>query len=110
MMMKEKEKMLFDPDDKTRVKSYEFGVWSVWQDISGSSRVFSLPFLSKAKVLMKAYEGRPYLEKMMADVSAIEGCWHDLVLWLLLSFVHAFIPAASLWYTSQLLKVVSDTA
>ncbi|KAF6748427.1 HlyB/MsbA family ABC transporter [Ephemerocybe angulata] len=97
-MPPEKPSMLFDPDDTTLVRQTQVGVWHLYEDISGSKRIFSLPLLSRGKILVEAYN--------WGDISGIEGCKPFFFGWLFVKLCLAFIPAISLWYTGQLLRMV----
>lgn len=105
-MPPEKPSMLFDPDDTTLVRQTQVGVWHLYDDISGSKRIFSLPLLSRGKILVEAYNGGPYMARMLRDISGIEGCKPFFFGWLFVKLCLAFIPAISLWYTGQLLRMV----
>lgn len=59
---------------------------------------------------MEAYKGYPVIERMVKDIASIEDCWTYFVLWLLVKLLLAFIPAVSLWYSGQLLQMVSHKA
>ena len=103
-----KETMIFDPDDRSLIRHAKSGVWDIYGDISAKARrrIFRLPFLSKAKIIGEAYEGYPHVARMVRDIATLEGCGGYFVAWFGLRFVSSFMPAISLWYTGQLLRMV----
>ncbi|KAJ3547937.1 hypothetical protein NMY22_g1463 [Coprinellus aureogranulatus] len=99
---------VFDPDDRSTVRHTKAGVWDIYEDISGSSRrnLFQLPFLSKIKAVMEAYKGYKHVTRMIHDIVTVEDCWMYFTAWVMLRVLAAFMPAATLWYTGQLLRMV----
>lgn len=104
-----KPSVMFNPDDRTVVRHTKAGVWDIYNDISGFTRrkLFRLPFLSKVKAIKEAYQGRAHVLRMVHDITTLENCALYFVAWTVLKFVSAFMPAVALWYTGQLLRLVS---
>jgi len=105
--MEKRPTMAFDPDDKNNVRHFKHGVWDFYEDISDKKTILQLPFLSRFKVLAKAYTDLPHVTRMLKDILSIEGVPFYFFLFIVFKFILAFMPAISLWYSGQLLVMVS---
>ncbi|KNZ80019.1 Toxin RTX-I translocation ATP-binding protein [Termitomyces sp. J132] len=45
---------------------------------------------------------------MLKDVGSIRACWFHLALYLIVECIASLVPAVSLWYSAQLLKIVQS--
>lgn len=104
----EKPTVIVDPDDRSIMRHSKVGPWDLYEDISGTRKVFGIPFLSKARAVMEAYKGYPVIKRMVQDILSITGCWPYFVLWFIVKLLLAFMPAINLWYSGQLLQMVSQ--
>ncbi|KAI0770932.1 P-loop containing nucleoside triphosphate hydrolase protein [Trametes elegans] len=94
----------FDPNDTHRVKHTRIGVWDLYQEENPDfENVPGSVWLQRAS---EAYACLPYLMRMLRDVLSIRSCWVLLVSYFVAQFLHSLLPAASLWYSGQLLSIL----
>ncbi|KAM5537530.1 hypothetical protein V8D89_008857 [Ganoderma adspersum] len=97
----------FDPSDHTRVKHTKIGVWDLYEEIDPARA--HVPGASYAERAFEAYQCLPYLARMIRDVLAIRSCWFLLAAYALAEGGQALLPAASLWYSGQLINILQTT-
>ncbi|KAF5351573.1 hypothetical protein D9758_007222 [Tetrapyrgos nigripes] len=92
----------FDISDSSNVQHTEIGVWDLYEEIV--PELTRLPFYEfwssrvNVELLLELSRNAPFVWRMFTDIlTNVEGCW-----WLL----GILIPAITLWYSSQLLKIV----
>lgn len=95
----------FDPEDVKRVEHTKLGVWDFYQERHPT--LDRIPGVSTAESYLQMYQSLPYVYRMVKDIGSIRYCWIMLSTYLLLVVLGSLIPAVSLWYSSQLLKIVS---
>ncbi|KAF5351552.1 hypothetical protein D9758_007240 [Tetrapyrgos nigripes] len=104
-------KGVFDISDSSNVRYTQIGIWDLYEEIV--PELSRLPFYS---LLSSRFDVEPFLElsrnapfvwRMLTDIlTEVEGCWWLLGMYVFLSLVSSLIPAMTLWYKSQLLKVI----
>ncbi|KAJ3574984.1 hypothetical protein NP233_g1402 [Leucocoprinus birnbaumii] len=94
----------FDPEDKSRVKHSRIGVWDLYEEITPRLSLVGWPTLQP---LFDIIENLPYVWRMLVDVTSIRECNLLLVAYLFVELILALLPALSLWYSGQLLHIVS---
>ncbi|EJF56118.1 P-loop containing nucleoside triphosphate hydrolase protein [Dichomitus squalens LYAD-421 SS1] len=94
----------FDPNDTTRVKHTRIGVWDLYEQINPA--LAHVPGSSYAEKAFAAYECLPYLLRMIHDILSIRSCWWLLTAYTLAEVGQALLPAASLWYSGQLINIL----
>ncbi|KAH9930399.1 P-loop containing nucleoside triphosphate hydrolase protein [Epithele typhae] len=95
---------LFDPADTTRVKHTRIGIWDLYEETNPA--LDHVPGSSWFERTVEAYECLPYLVRMVSDVLAIRSCWIILISYATAEVLHSLIPAASLWYSGQLIHIL----
>lgn len=95
----------FNPDDATTVKRSKFGVWELYEDVG--SKIVNIPIVSNLETLWESLDCLPYVWRMFKDIANIPGCLTYLSLYLLLEVGLSLLPALGVWYSGQLLQVVS---
>ncbi|KDQ54980.1 hypothetical protein JAAARDRAFT_209162 [Jaapia argillacea MUCL 33604] len=96
----------FNPDDVARVKHTRIGVWDLYAE--KQPEVAYLPAATRLEQYWESYQGLPYVWRMVCDVARLKGCWLLLGLYMLVEIVASLLPAVSLWYSGQLLKIVQE--
>lgn len=94
----------FNPEDDKYVKHTKLGVWDLYQETKPELR--KIPGASKVEPYLEMYQSLPFVWRMILDIGSIRSCWIMLSLYLVLTILAALIPAVSLWYSGQLLKIV----
>lgn len=95
----------FDPEDIKHVDHTKLGVWDFYQE--RKPRLERIPGASRAESYLEMYQSIPYVYRMIKDIGSIRSCWIMLSTYFLLVVLESLIPALSLWYSGQLLKIVS---
>ncbi|KAH9891326.1 P-loop containing nucleoside triphosphate hydrolase protein [Cubamyces lactineus] len=103
-MARSSRKGTFDPNDTHRVKHTRIGVWDLYEEINPDLE--NIPGSTSLEKLLEAYACLPYLLRMCADILSIRSCWFLLVAYLTADFLHSLLPAASLWYSGQLITIL----
>lgn len=111
---KEKEKVVFDPDDPSMARHSKIGVWDFWEDVTVTPTAFfklKLPHTIAAKIRVPkdVYRGWPYVIRMLADMATVEGSRTYFTVYLALRLLGSVMPSLEIWYNSQLLRMVSLT-
>ncbi|KAI8983177.1 P-loop containing nucleoside triphosphate hydrolase protein [Trametes punicea] len=94
----------FDPHDTRRVKHTRIGVWDLYEEINPDLE--HIPGSTRLETLLEAYACLPYLIRMLQDILSIRSCWSLLVSYLAADVLLSLLPAASLWYSGQLLAIL----
>ncbi|KZT68757.1 P-loop containing nucleoside triphosphate hydrolase protein [Daedalea quercina L-15889] len=95
----------FDPEDAKRVRHTRIGVWDFYEEkqpILG----WNIPGTSTLEHYLEVTRSLPYVWRMMQDISNIRNCWMLIILYITVELTQSLIPAASLWYSGQLLTIV----
>ncbi|KZT08913.1 P-loop containing nucleoside triphosphate hydrolase protein [Laetiporus sulphureus 93-53] len=95
----------FNPEDTKRVKHMRIGVWDYYTEkipILG----WNVPGTSRLEHYFETTQSLPYVWQMMKDISGIRNCWTLLIAYVVLELINSMIPAASLWFSGQLLTIV----
>jgi hypothetical protein len=97
----------FNPDDAQHVKHTKFGVWDFYQE---RSKLAHIPGAAKAEpyleMYQEIYQSLPFVWRMLKELGQIRSCWTMLFIYLLVVLLASLVPAVSLWYSGQLLKIV----
>lgn len=109
---KEKEKVMFDPDDPSMARHSKIGVWDYWEDISlAPTALFKLKLphaiAAKIKVPRDVYRAWPNVRRMLTDMATVEGSKVYFTFYLVLRLLNSVMPSLEIWYNSQLLRMVS---
>ncbi|KAL4265122.1 Type 1 protein exporter [Pleurotus pulmonarius] len=99
-----KRKGTFDPEHPTNIKHTRLGVWDLYDEVA--PELVSVPGSSSLETYMEMVNNLPYVWRMLKDIVTIPSCLTLLVLYLILEFAVALVPAVSLWYSSQMLIIV----
>jgi len=95
----------FDPEDVKRVQHTRIGVWDFYEEkqpILG----WNIPGTSTLEHYLEVTRSLPYVWRMMKDISQIRNCWILVLLYIFVELAQSLLPAASLWYSGQLLTIV----
>lgn len=95
----------YDFEDAARVKHIRIGVWDLYEERKDSlrSRIPGAATLVQYKEIVQCL---PYIRLVLNDMLKIRNGLTLLWLYALVELLLALIPAASLWYSGQLLSVV----
>ncbi|KAG6874168.1 hypothetical protein C0995_005586 [Termitomyces sp. Mi166 len=96
----------FDPSDTKNVKHSRIGVWDLYEEIQ--PELAHVPGSSRLEPYFEIAQNLPYVWRMLRDIGSIRACWFHLVLYLIFECIASLIPAISLWYSAQLLKIVQS--
>lgn len=94
----------FNPEDAKHVKHTKLGVWDFYQE--RRLEFARIPGAAKAEPYLEMYQSLPFVWRMLKELGQIKSCWILLSLYLLIVFLASLVPAVSLWYSGQLLKIV----
>jgi hypothetical protein len=97
----------FNPEDAKHVKHTKLGVWDFYQE--RRPELARIPGAVKAEAYLEMYQSLPFLWRMLKELGHIKNCWILLFLYLLIVILASLVPAVSLWYSGQLLKIVRQT-
>ncbi|KAI0656859.1 P-loop containing nucleoside triphosphate hydrolase protein [Cubamyces menziesii] len=103
-MARSSRKGTFDPNDTHRVKHTRIGVWDLYEELNPDLE--NIPWSTSLEKLLEAYACLPYLLRMCMDILSIRSCWFLLVAYLTADFLSSLLPAASLWYSGQLITIL----
>lgn len=95
----------FDPNDESHVKHTKVGIWDLYEERNPT--LARIPFSARLERYLAASKDLPFLWRMLRDIGSMSSCWFLLICYALVEFLSAFIPAAKLYFTGQLLNVVS---
>ncbi|KAG6919464.1 hypothetical protein DXG01_005723 [Tephrocybe rancida] len=96
----------FDPSDTKNVKQSRVGVWDLYEEIQ--PELAHIPGSSRLEPYIEIKQNLPYVWRMLKDIGSIRACWFHLALYLIVECIASLIPAVSLWYSAQLLKIVQS--
>ncbi|KAG2157762.1 P-loop containing nucleoside triphosphate hydrolase protein [Suillus bovinus] len=91
----------FDYKDARRYKHTRIGVWDLYEE--RRTRIRTSPIL---KACAQIIQSAPLLVRIFKDVLGIRRCSVLLSAYLVVSGLASLIPAVSLWYSGQLLRLV----
>ncbi|KAG1881161.1 P-loop containing nucleoside triphosphate hydrolase protein [Suillus subluteus] len=95
-----------DYQDARRFKHTRLGVWDLYEERqSGLPRI---PASSISKTYAQIIQNVPLLIRMLKDVFSIRRCPMLLSAYLVVEVLVSLIPAVSLWYSGQLLRLVES--
>ncbi|KAI0820613.1 P-loop containing nucleoside triphosphate hydrolase protein [Trametes gibbosa] len=94
----------FNPDDTHRVKHTRIGVWDLYEE--ENPNLERIPGSSWLERGFEVYACLPYLMRMLKDILSIRSCWLLLTSYLAADFLNSLLPAASLWYSGQLITIL----
>jgi hypothetical protein len=95
----------FNPEDAKHVKHTKLGVWDFYEE--KRRNLTHIPGAANAEPYLEMYQCLPFVWRMLKEIGQIKSCWILLSLYLLVEFFASLVPAVSLWYSGQLLKIVS---
>ncbi|OJA13412.1 hypothetical protein AZE42_05944 [Rhizopogon vesiculosus] len=94
----------FDPNDAHRVKHTRIGVWDLYQE--HQTDLPPIPGSSRLETYAQIIQSMPYVIRMLKDILSIRRCWVLLSAFLVVEVLNSLVPAVSLWYSGQLLRLV----
>ncbi|TFY73558.1 hypothetical protein EWM64_g10454, partial [Hericium alpestre] len=95
----------FDPKDAERVEHHRIGVWDLY--VQHEEKLLSYvpsAWRDRLEEYGSILNDMPYLWRTVKDIS--KTCWHFLVVYATITVIIALLPALTLWYSGQLLKIV----
>jgi ABC-type multidrug transport system fused ATPase/permease subunit len=96
-----------DPQDARRIKHSRIGVWDLYEERQTNSNLLRIPGSSIVETFAQMIQNTPYVMRMLKDVLSIRRVQMLLPIFLIMEVSNSFIPAVSLWYSGQLLRLVS---
>ncbi|TFK24290.1 HlyB/MsbA family ABC transporter [Coprinopsis marcescibilis] len=93
-------------EDPAAVKHTKVGVWELYEDAT-PKRMY-IPLISNLETLYETSDALPYVWRMLKDIANIRGCMMYLSLYLVLELGLSLLPALTVWYSGQLLRVVEE--
>ncbi|KAL1662506.1 P-loop containing nucleoside triphosphate hydrolase protein [Schizophyllum commune] len=97
-------KGVFNPEDETKVIHSKIGVWDFYEE--RPPQLARLPYFLQLESYLEIIPSFPYVVRMLRDIASIRDCQVYMLLYLILEIVAALVPAISLWYSGQLLRIV----
>lgn len=94
----------FNPSDEQNVKHTRIGVWDLYEEVLPQFTNF--PGASRFSRYFQMANDMPYIWRMIKDIGSIRACWFLLTFYLVVELFASLVPAVSLWYSGQLLKIV----
>ncbi|KAI0329169.1 P-loop containing nucleoside triphosphate hydrolase protein [Cubamyces sp. BRFM 1775] len=94
----------FDPHDEGRVTHTRYGVWDVYEE--KSSFAAAVPGASIIEKYAEVLQCMPYVWRTIKDIFSIPACSILLVIYFVMEFTRAVVPALALWYQGQLLEIM----
>ncbi|KAG2345392.1 P-loop containing nucleoside triphosphate hydrolase protein [Suillus weaverae] len=105
MIGKETPVTKIDPRDTSRYKHTRIGVWDLYEERRTGYWPY-IPGSSIRETCGQIVESMPHIVQMLRDVLSIKRSWLRLSAFFLVEILSSFIPAISLWYFGQLLRLV----
>ncbi|KAI0056772.1 P-loop containing nucleoside triphosphate hydrolase protein [Artomyces pyxidatus] len=102
MFGRRRTKGIFDPNDLLHTKHHRLGVWDLY--VQYEPKLSWIPSSWKVEAYAEIINDLPYLWRTIRDVG--RTCWHLLIVYVVLLIGSSLLPALSLWYSGQLLKIV----
>ncbi|KAI0668743.1 HlyB/MsbA family ABC transporter [Trametes maxima] len=101
-----RESPAYSPDPHP-IRHTRLGAWDVYEQRGVSAgRKGNGMVASALESLRTMAECAPYVWKMFQDIFALSGCRRPLMLYGITSLAAALIPAITLWYHGQLLRIM----
>ncbi|KAG1814414.1 P-loop containing nucleoside triphosphate hydrolase protein [Suillus subaureus] len=94
---------VIDPRDTRRFKHTRIGVWDVYEERRAK---YYIPGSSIRETYGKIIESIPYVVQMLRDVLSIRRSWLLLSAFFVVEVLSSLVPAISIWYSGQLLRLV----
>ena len=94
----------FNPEDKSRVKHSQIGVWDLYEEIQ--PELDFVPGIGKLEQLHGIKQTLPYIWRMVKDVGRLKNCWTLLTVYAASTLIISLLPAVGLWYSGKLLQIV----
>ena len=98
----------FNPDDAQRVKHTKLGVWDLYEETTPELK--HVPGAAKLEQLNEMKQSIPYIWRMLKDLGSLKHCWLVLAHYISCTIILALLPAITLWYSGQMLQIVSKWA
>lgn len=95
-----------DPQDPCRVKHSRIGIWDLYEERQTNSSLSRIPGSSIGETCAQMIQNTPYVLRMLKDVLSIRQVQMLLPIYLVMEVLDSLIPAVSLWYCGQLLRLV----
>ncbi|KAG1845092.1 hypothetical protein DFJ58DRAFT_512346 [Suillus subalutaceus] len=95
-----------DPQDARRVKHSRIGIWDLYEERQTNSSLLRIPGSSIVETCAQMIQNTPYVLRMLKDVLSIRRVQMLFPIYLVMAVSDSFIPAVSLWYSGQLLRLV----
>ncbi|KAG2343934.1 P-loop containing nucleoside triphosphate hydrolase protein [Suillus weaverae] len=96
----------FDHQDTRRFKHTRSGIWDIYEE--RQSNLPRIPVSSISETYTLIIQSVPHLVRMLKDVFGIRRCSILLSAYLAVEVLASLIPAVSLWYSGQLLRLVES--
>ncbi|KAG1768462.1 P-loop containing nucleoside triphosphate hydrolase protein [Suillus placidus] len=96
----------FDHQDARRFKHTRSGIWDLYEE--RQSNLPRIPVSSISETYTLIIQSVPHLVRMLKDVLGIRRCSMLLSAYLVVEVLASLIPAVSLWYSGQLLRLVES--
>ncbi|KAG0703055.1 P-loop containing nucleoside triphosphate hydrolase protein [Suillus ampliporus] len=95
-----------DPQEALRVKHTRIGVWDLYEERQTRLSRMSGSLASLLETYAQILVSIPHVVHMLRDILSIKRTWILLPAFLVVEFFASLIPAVSLWYSGQLLRLV----
>ncbi|KAG0703054.1 P-loop containing nucleoside triphosphate hydrolase protein, partial [Suillus ampliporus] len=93
-----------DPQDARRVKHTRIGIWDLYEE--RQTELPRIPGSSLLETYAQILESMPHVVRMFKDILSIRRVRMLLPAFLVVELLNSLIPAISLWYSGQLLRLV----
>lgn len=95
-----------NPQDARRVKHSRIGIWDLYEERQANSSWLRIPGSSIVETYAQMIQNTPYVVRMLKDVLSIRRVQMLFPIFLVMEVSGSLIPAVSLWYSGQLLRLV----
>ncbi|KAG1860742.1 hypothetical protein DFJ58DRAFT_744453 [Suillus subalutaceus] len=95
-----------DYQDARRFKHTRLGIWDLYEE--RQSALPRIPASSISETYTQITQSAPFIVRMLKDVLSIRRCSMLLSAYLVVGILASLIPAVSLWYSGQLLRLVES--
>jgi hypothetical protein len=96
---------VFDPSDKVKVEHHKYGIWDYYEE--KNPELEKVPGKSKIEELMIIHNDFPIFLTMLKDIGSDSKCRMLLILFAVVELVSGLLPSLRLWFSGQLLSIVS---
>ena len=96
----------FDPEDQSRVKYTQVGVWDLYEELPRELQ--DMPAASHIEELLEIKQNLPYLWRLFHDIMSLKNCRFLLAAYVFLQLLVSFVPALSLWFVLVFYRVGSN--